>query len=209
MCLLLLRHDKSTAYDEDSGSQTPLHLACAADHPEVARALLDHGAPADNRDCNLWTPLGCAARKGNLACVKVLLEEKYAVDIDPVRPEADRGAIRQSFSGNLGSCFKLFWNIYLSNFLRTFRRLFNCHHSPLCLAAMSGSVELVNLLIKKGASLLGGGPAKQNVLTTAILCGRKEVAASLIEMDKWRILMMNDIRLAMNSFQFWFIGAVI
>ena len=70
---------------------------------------------------------------------------------------------------------------------------------------MSGSVELVNLLIKKGASLLGGGPAKQNVLTTAILCGRKEVAASLIEMDKWRILMMNDIRLALNSIQFWFI----
>ena len=77
----------------------------------------------------------------------------------------------------------------------------NCHpvhpeaDSPLCLAAMSGSVEMVNLLIKKGASLLGAG-AKQNVLTTAILCGRKEVAASLIEMDKWRILMMNDIRVA-------------
>ena len=83
LCLLLLKHDKSTAYDEDSGSQTPLHLACAADHPEVARALLDHGAPADNRDCNLWTPLGCAARSGNLACVKVMLEEKYSVEVDP------------------------------------------------------------------------------------------------------------------------------
>ena len=47
VCLLLLNHDKSTAYDEDSGSQTPLHLACAADHPEVARALLDHGAHFD------------------------------------------------------------------------------------------------------------------------------------------------------------------
>ena len=118
MCLLLLRHDKSTAYDEDSGSQTPLHLACAADHPEVARALLDHGAPADNRDCNLWTPLGCAARKGNLACVKVLLEEKYAgaVDIDPVRPEADRVAIRQSFSGDLGSFCEQLWKNFLSTF---------------------------------------------------------------------------------------------
>ena len=63
---------------------------------------------------------------------------------------------------------------------------------------MSGSVEMVNLLIKKGASLLGAG-AKQNVLTTAILCGRKEVAASLIEMDKWRILMMNDIRVEIND----------
>ena len=102
------------------------------------------------------------ARKGNFACVKVMLEEKYSVDIDPVHPEAD---------------------------------------SPLCLAAMSGSVEMVNLLIKKGASLLGAG-ARQNVLTTAILCGRKEVAASLIEMDKWRILMMNDIRVANNSIQF-------
>ena len=162
LCLLLLNHDKSTAYDEDSGSQTPLHLACAADHPEVARVLLDHGAPADNRDCNLWTPLGCAARRGNLACVLVMLEEKYSVDIDPVHPEAD---------------------------------------SPLCLAAMSGSVEMVNLLIKKGASLLGAG-ARQNVLTTAILCGRKEVAASLIEMDKWRILMMNDIREAINCIKY-------
>lgn len=74
VCELLLSRDKSTAYDEDSGSQTPLHLACAADHPEVVRVLLDNGAPTDNRDCNLWTPLGCAARSGNLACVKVILE---------------------------------------------------------------------------------------------------------------------------------------
>ena len=82
MCELLLSRDKSTAYDEDSGSQTPLHLACAADHPEVVRVLLDYGAPTDNRDCNLWTPLGCAARSGNLACVKVMLEEQYHTDID-------------------------------------------------------------------------------------------------------------------------------
>ncbi len=155
VCGLILRHDRWAASDEESGSQTPLHMACTHGHEATVRVLLDAGAPKEARDCNLWTPLGCAARNGHYECVRVLLEDKYGVQIDPEHPDGD---------------------------------------TPLMLAAMSGSVKTVNLLIEKGASLMGGERGKHNVLTIAILNSRRLKQLALSSTSYMTLLIYCQLR---------------
>jgi hypothetical protein len=60
--------------------------------------------------------------------------------------------------------------------------------TPLKLAAMSGSVETVELLLEKGASMMGGEKSRNNVLTTAIMHGKKLVKKQFLYNSKWCFL---------------------
>ncbi|XP_017885030.1 serine/threonine-protein phosphatase 6 regulatory ankyrin repeat subunit A-like isoform X2 [Ceratina calcarata] len=54
--------------------RTPLHLSCLAGHIEVCRKLLQADSRRiDSKDIGGWTPLHCAAFKGSVDCLDLLL----------------------------------------------------------------------------------------------------------------------------------------
>jgi len=58
----------------DVFDRTPLHLAAAFGHLDVAKLLLDRGADIDARESDGWTPLHYAAVNGRLDVARLLLE---------------------------------------------------------------------------------------------------------------------------------------
>ena len=82
ICQELLKRDNFAVHDEDSESNTALHLACIYGHSRVVSALISYGADIKARNYNLWTPLDCAAAYGQMKCAKILLEAN--ADINPM-----------------------------------------------------------------------------------------------------------------------------
>ena len=69
----ILQRDAFAIHDEDSESNTALHLACNYGHNYVVSTLISAGADIKSRNYYLWTPLDCAAAFGQLKCAKLLL----------------------------------------------------------------------------------------------------------------------------------------
>ena len=74
ICKEILDRDKFSVNDEDSDSNTALHLACIHGHSKVVRVLIAGGAEIEARNYYLWTPLDCAAAYGQPKCAKLLLD---------------------------------------------------------------------------------------------------------------------------------------
>ena len=70
----ILGRDHYSVNDEDSESQTALHLAAAAGHVRSLSLLLAGGADLEARNIYLWTALSCAAAHGWTKCVSLLIE---------------------------------------------------------------------------------------------------------------------------------------
>lgn len=67
--------------------ETPLHLASANDHAAVAKLLIDAGVPLETR--NVWggTPLHCAASRGSMDVVEMLLARGSNIHATTTRAE--------------------------------------------------------------------------------------------------------------------------
>ena len=79
--------------DPDKGDTgtgwTPLHAACANDHPDAVTVLLAHGADPNRVNKYGWTPCMVAAMWGRTACLRALAEgaarqEGQALDVNAV-----------------------------------------------------------------------------------------------------------------------------
>jgi hypothetical protein len=66
---------------------SPLHLAAAAGHEEVCRLLLDHGAPADAKDAEGYSPLALAVRQGHPETLLCMIEAGVGNLKERVGPE--------------------------------------------------------------------------------------------------------------------------
>lgn len=77
-----MKRDTFAVHDEDSESNSSLHLACINGHSQVVSTLLAYGADIKSRNYYLWTPLDCAAAYGQIKCAKILLDAN--ADIDPM-----------------------------------------------------------------------------------------------------------------------------
>jgi ankyrin repeat protein len=89
---LLLRHGADAAAVARNPMQvTPLHSASAGRNLEIARVLLEHGAPPNARQQQGWTALHSAAQHGDKALVELLLKhgaDRFAANDDGVTPAA-------------------------------------------------------------------------------------------------------------------------
>jgi uncharacterized protein len=67
-------------YSSNAVKVTPLHSAVAAQQPEVAKILLDHGAAPEAQQPQGYTPLHQAAHAGHVALTELLLSYNASCD---------------------------------------------------------------------------------------------------------------------------------
>ncbi len=72
--LLLRRGSKPGSAAQNEMRVTPLHSAAAGRHTDIARLLLEGGAPVGAKSTGGFTPLHSAAQNGNEELVRLLLE---------------------------------------------------------------------------------------------------------------------------------------
>jgi hypothetical protein len=67
-------------FNGDRGGRTLLHTACDTDNYAAAEVLLNHNADMSLRDDNQLKPLHLAVKRGNVACVCLLINEGFKVE---------------------------------------------------------------------------------------------------------------------------------
>jgi ankyrin repeat protein len=77
--LFLAKHPQTKVDDENSLNETPLMLAAFHNHLEVCEVLIEREADVNRKG---WTPLHYAASKGNIAIMRLLLEENAYIDAE-------------------------------------------------------------------------------------------------------------------------------
>jgi ankyrin repeat protein len=77
--LFLAKHPQTKVDAENSLNETPLMLAAFHNHLEVCEVLIEREADVNRKG---WTPLHYAATKGNIAIMRLLLEENAYIDAE-------------------------------------------------------------------------------------------------------------------------------
>lgn len=77
--LLLAKHPKTKLEVENSLNETPLMLAAYHNHLTVCEVLIERETAVNRKG---WTPLHYAATKGNIAIMRLLLQENAYIDAE-------------------------------------------------------------------------------------------------------------------------------
>jgi ankyrin repeat protein len=206
LCKLLSRGARVNARGD--GESTALHLACAAGHDECVASLVWHGA--DPNSVGDETPLFLCARVGSVRSVTTLLDSGAEVDgvsavtsgawvtalfisvegsfYDVAKVLLERGA-SVAGTGKLGSPLTLaayMGNVAFVELLLEARSDANDASAvhgerPLALAARSGSVHAVRLLLAHGAEIAAREDGSATALARAVREGHGAVARTLIK----------------------------
>lgn len=157
----LLSHDVGVRclriFDDDHN--TPLHCATMSGRHDSLSILLVAGADLEAKDCGNVTPLYRAAQEGYVECVEYLLQQ--GASIHP-NDEDSRSVL------HAGVCSKS--RVVVERLLATDERSLNfvrhaaaneddnCDYddfveTPLCKASRDGGLEIVQLLLAKGADM--------------------------------------------------------
>ncbi|KAJ5612349.1 hypothetical protein N7510_005543 [Penicillium lagena] len=143
---LLLRMGVSPGQSCRAGL-TALHYACLADNPEIANLLLVTGSNIEAEDQLQQRPIHLAAARGSVRLLDLLCDKGASLDARDGIGDRPLGvacrygqvaAVRSLLDRKSPLCVKVGAN---------FRE-----DSPLCLAAMGGHLQVVSLLIDRGAS---------------------------------------------------------
>lgn len=156
---------------------TPLYLACTWGRPRVVRLLLERGASVTAKHDAGFMPLHAAAKWGTYSCVEALLEhrrcEEYLLADDPAPlPLAVRSRryltaevlLRHGLDPNShDSNGTALWHAILTDRADTCRLLLDYKADPnadtdnsappLVLAMQNGKMEIIKMLVEKGADI--------------------------------------------------------
>jgi ankyrin repeat protein len=152
---------------------TPLHLASAQGHVEVARVLFECGADLTTRDIQGWTPLHHASRRGNLKVARFLVE--HGTD---VTAEDEDGSSPLHVAAQCGK-------VEVAQFLVEHGADVKSHDrrgsTPLHHASLEGKLEVARFLVERGADATVQNKNGSTPLHHALFEGNLGVARFLIE----------------------------
>ncbi len=129
----------------DRAGLTPLHIAAREGESDALKLLIDHGGDASARDSFGWTPCHHAASRGQSQAIRAMAELGIDVntpDFDGTRPA--HLAARAAMPTTLDTIGEFAGDLLSPN---------NLGATPLHEAAQSGDAEIIEELIRAGASL--------------------------------------------------------
>jgi len=184
---------------------TPLHAAALRNNLEMAETLLDRGARVDATDYHQKTALWWAANKGHKGMVELLLdaganiEKTAAFDMRPLDAAIEGGSLEVA-AMLLASGADIH---HLSRHHQDNTLLQQALNAP------ANTIGLIDLLLKKGASVDGRDKQGWTPLQTACAKGDVEAAQLLVlaGADPWlktdppRLFESTDVRQHQNAFE--------
>ena len=129
---------------------TPLHLACQKGKVDVVRLLLDKGAAVDRADKDGATPLWIACCKGHVDVVRLLLDKGAVVHTQNHSPSSSPP---QLVGGVTDFVRKLIIGHSNNTGGAEVDRTDWADKTPLWGACFEGHIDVVRLLLEKGAVL--------------------------------------------------------
>lgn len=156
--------------------QTALHLAAEKGFLEIVQSLIDMGANIDCKDFYKYTPLHFAANE-HKEITRLLIERGANPNI--INNERQSALTIAMNKGNNEICLELLKSnlitadtVNYSNFL---------YKAPLYYASRSGDLEMVELLMQKGADVKFCDSKGLSSLHVAVQKGHKDICAFLIQ----------------------------
>ncbi|MGH0137617.1 UNVERIFIED_CONTAM: hypothetical protein FKN15_020301 [Acipenser sinensis] len=125
--------------------QTPLHLAAANRHGNVAWTLLEHKVQVDCKDINRWSPLHWVSFNGNLDVIDLLLLLERGATVDA----ADKDLVTPlHLAAGCGSCIAVHLLMQYGGSVGSTDLL---EMTPLHYSALNGFAETAKILLCYGA----------------------------------------------------------
>lgn len=168
----LLEHKPDLVSVRDNDGNTPLGIAAAEGHKEIAETLLSNAAEINSTNSKGFTPLHCAATLGRTELVRLLLTKKAEVN-----PRDKGGATPlhfAAFAGHKGAAELLLANGAEVNVTD------KENVTPLIKAVLQGHRELVELLLAKGANVNAKDNKGYTSMHGAILGGHVGIVELLL-----------------------------
>ena len=154
--------------------RTALHFACANNHIECVRLLLQHGADANKADNYGDIPLHAAAYAGDhTKCVRLLLQHGANVnkaDVHNLTP------LHTACAKDHIECARL-----LLQHGANVNKADNCGKTPLHIACANGRTECVRLLLQHGVNINETDNYRSTPLRAACANGRIECVRLLLQ----------------------------
>ena len=168
----LLIEQKANQNALDSTHKTPLHLSAARGNERICSILLDHGAQPDLRDAQSKTAIQVAAKAGNVKVVELLRQRSNlkVMDHDSLiafYTAVESGQVRMAES-------------FLDQGL-SLKNLKADSYKPATLAARSGSIAMLDLMISRKCRLRSKDPNNWTALHYACHYGNTLIAQRLLE----------------------------
>lgn len=159
---------------------TPLHAAAQAGSADSVQALLAAGAQVNVKSKDSWTPLHLAVMRGNGACVKLLLDAGAKKDIVIVDNETQVPSSLLFYAAGRGKA-DVVEALLAAGFNANERLDTWSADTPLLVAAASGHLEAVQVLVQHKADVNASGyEGVGTPLIQAIYGGHAEVVRFLI-----------------------------
>ncbi|PAA94850.1 hypothetical protein BOX15_Mlig019356g1 [Macrostomum lignano] len=213
--------------ESDAANNSPLHVACKNGHVDIVELLLENGADAEAKNEDEETPMHLAAQAGHLQVVRRLLKINLSLAFDededsntPMHLAALTGQARicqlliEEGKADVNARNSRGWTALdcaaSKGFTKVARTLLEndsptdpvdkSNVTPLFLACQGGHVDMVRLLLRRGARVATrikysnpDSPLHNcNCLDAAIDNGHKKVALTLLSSSQWKEALRNE-----------------
>ena len=171
--MLLIQH-KASVHARDATFRTPLHIGASQGNVSMCSYLLNEGAQLDSREVQSKTPLQLACEAGHYDLVQMMLNQSDLKPTEMTFLTAFSAAVECGHIRIAESFFSRGLNL---------QELRKDSHKPATLAAKSGSLAMVELMMKENCDANASDENGWNALHFASYYGHYQVIERLIAND--------------------------